>query len=907
MMIAGLLLVVAFAGAGAGQRHTPTPLDREVMRAFQLLGQSRFDEARAELTRIAEEARAAGDHTAAAESTRGLARIAAHELRLADAKVLLARALEEAEASRVDFFIGEALNDWGLVAYKEGNGEEVRTYYLAAAERYRTSGAVTAYANALRNATFASGMTMEEKVPLLERVVEVAQQNTIPELEAAALHQWGDTLFSYGDYAQAVDKTRRAVELFEAAGNRADLARALTSLGRAERAHGHPEEALAHYRRALDIQVAIGDLAGQSQSENTIAVAIVLMGNPTAALEHYQRALALAEASGAPARIRFQRAQLASGYLSVGRFDEAANLLRTEIADHPDPGLLIHYQSHLAKALAGLGQWDAALAASDAAVAGARAPGAADAFPEVIMTRATIRRDAGRADLALADGREALDAFERLRAKAVPDDFHKSGFGDRLRDAYSLTIGLLAANGQQADAMLAAESARGRAFVDLLASKDVTIKHGTRLNAAAVQPAAAVATSSTPSAVDALTFRGGGGAGGTPSALDPNLPSLVTVPAISRNDMTAMAARLHSTLLAFWVEADAVYTWVVSPDGTVEGHRTVVDIKELERLVRETWQSLDPSSKTRGIVTRGGAQLSVGSGRGSYRTLYDLLIAPIAPRLPAATGARVTIVPHGPLFGLSFAALLDPRGRYFIERYTLHYAPSAATLQMPERAAAEKTPRPPRYLLVADPAPAGQAGDKLPRLPGARDEAAAVRALLPARSATVITGTHADLSRVAALAPGSTVLHFATHGVVLDDRPLDSYLALAGGRLTTRDIYGLDLHADLVVLSACRSGTGRITGDGIEGLTRAFFYAGTPSILATLSDVADVSAGYFVPRFYRSWQRSGDKAAALRSAQLSLLRALRAGQIKVHTAAGDFVVPEHPALWAPFVLIGQPQ
>ena len=161
--------------------------------------------------------------------------------------------------------------------------------------------------------------------------------------------------------------------------------------------------------------------------------------------------------------------------------------------------------------------------------------------------------------------------------------------------------------------------------------------------------------------------------------------------------------------------------------------------------------------------------------------------------------------------------------------------------------------------MVADPAEAGGAGNKLPRLPGARDEAAAVRALLPAGTATVVTGARADLSRVAALAPDSTVLHFATHGVVLDDRPLDSYLALAGGRLTTRDIYGLDLHADLIVLSACRSGTGQITGDGIAGLTRAFFYAGTPSIVATLSDVADVSAGYLVPRFYQSWQRSGDK------------------------------------------------
>ncbi len=177
-------------------------------------------------------------------------------------------------------------------------------------------------------------------------------------------------------------------------------------------------------------------------------------------------------------------------------------------------------------------------------------------------------------------------------------------------------------------------------------------------------------------------------------------------------------------------------------------------------------------------------------------------------------------------------------------------------------------------------------------------------ALLPPGTATILSGAAADAARVSARAPSCTVLHFAAHGVVFDDRPLDSCLALANGTLTVRDIYGLQLRADLVVLSACRSGAGRITGDGIMGLTRAFFYAGTPSIVATLSDVADVSAGYFVPRFYRSWRQGNDKAAALRTAQLSLLHALRADRITVDTPAGKFVVPEHPALWAPFVLIG---
>src|SRR5262249_4054677 len=177
--------------------------------------------------------------------------------------------------------------------------------------------------------------------------------------------------------------------------------------------------------------------------------------------------------------------------------------------------------------------------------------------------------------------------------------------------------------------------------------------------------------------------------------------------------------------------------------------------------------------------------------------------------------------------------------------------------------------------------------------------------------ATVLEGPLAKESEVRKQAGVSSILHFATHGVVSDARPFDSYLALAAGdgedgKLTAGEIYDLDLHADLVVLSACRSARGRITGDGVIGLQRAFAYAGAPSLLATLWDLPDATAARLVPDFYATWRRTGDRTGALREAQLGMLRKLRAGQVQVDTPAGRFTLPEHPALWAPFVLIGEP-
>ncbi len=77
-------------------------------------------------------------------------------------------------------------------------------------------------------------------------------------------------------------------------------------------------------------------------------------------------------------------------------------------------------------------------------------------------------------------------------------------------------------------------------------------------------------------------------------------------------------------------------------------------------------------------------------------------------------------------------------------------------------------------------------------------------------------------------------------------------------------------------------------------------------MVATLWDIADEPAVYLMPRFYQLMDKLGVKSRALRDAQLHMLRQLRDGRIHVTTAAGRLQLPEHPALWASFVLQGEP-
>ena len=215
-------------------------------------------------------------------------------------------------------------------------------------------------------------------------------------------------------------------------------------------------------------------------------------------------------------------------------------------------------------------------------------------------------------------------------------------------------------------------------------------------------------------------------------------------------------------------------------------------------------------------------------------------------------------------------------------------------------------------LLVANPSrlPELSGGRALPPLPATEIEAREIARLYPSGQVTVLDGAKATIPEVEAQAPQATVLHFATHAILSTDDPLASFLALdrdaQGGELTVADAYNLDLRAKLVVLSACRTGLGKITGDGVDGLNRAFFYSGSASVLSTLWDVADQPTSELLVRFYKSLNSGASRAEALRQAQLAMLANLRQGKVIVHTPQGNIKLPENPAFWAAFSLAGEP-
>jgi CHAT domain-containing protein len=139
----------------------------------------------------------------------------------------------------------------------------------------------------------------------------------------------------------------------------------------------------------------------------------------------------------------------------------------------------------------------------------------------------------------------------------------------------------------------------------------------------------------------------------------------------------------------------------------------------------------------------------------------------------------------------------------------------------------------------------------------------------------------------------SRIIHFATHGSFDPERGIGSWIALTpsgddDGFLTAEEIFDLKLNAGLVVLSACDTGRGKITGDGVIGLSRSFISAGVPSVLVSLWKVNDTATAYLMHEFYQNWQQGHNKAQALRQAMLTTMQ-------------------QYPGVenWAAFTLIGE--
>ena len=451
-----------------------------------------------------------------------------------------------------------------------------------------------------------------------------------------------------------------------------------------------------------------------------------------------------------------------------------------------------------------------------------------------------ILRRSGQPAEAVPYYQRAIQQIESTRSLLESEEYRQSFFEGELRPYASMMRALLSA-GKQEEAFNYSERARSRGFLDVLGSKvqlsrakSGLFEEERGLNEHIAGLKARLASEEEGAPRESLRSELAQAEQAYSIFLskvrkeDKEHASLMTVEPLGLKQVQELLDP-GTSLLEYFVTDKEVFAWIV----------------EREKLL---FQRIElPKEKLSGLVkTLRDSVFTLGEREKFNEASAVLHKQLIEPLLPHITGKELIIVPHDVLHYLPFHALVGSDGHYLIENYPVYYLSSASLLQFVKekrKAGGEKV------LAFGNP----DLGDPEKNLEYAELEAEEVKNVYP--QSTVYVKKDASEEKSKALSPAHDILHFATHSELNENDPLSSAVLLAkegkeDGRLEVREIFGMDLKANLVVLSGCDTGLGKLsTGDELVGLTRAFIYAGTPSVVASLWSVDDSSTAHLMASF----------------------------------------------------------
>ncbi|MBD2358548.1 CHAT domain-containing protein [Tolypothrix sp. FACHB-123] len=647
--------------------------------------------------------------------------------------------------------------------------------------------------------------------------------------EGQALGNLGNAYYALGDYPKAIEYHQQSLAIATEIKNRLGEGTVLGNLGNAYYALGDYPKAIEYHQQRLAIAKEIKDRLGEGQSLGNLGNAYYALGDYPKAIEYYEQSLAIAK----QIKDRLGESQalgnLGNGYISLGDYPKAIDYQQQRLAITKE----IKDRLGEGQSLNNLGY----------------------AFYK--------QGNLSAAEKTLYEG---IKVYESLRNKKLADT-NKVSFFDTQSSTYRILQQVLIAQNKTDAALEIAERGRARAFVELLASRVSTNnKQG-----------------------------------------DKSLQS----PTIT--DIKQIAEQQNATFIQYSIiyddfkvrgqqqnkESD-LYIWVVKPTGEVTFRK--VYLKLLWQKDKTTLDELVTNSRINIGALRGCGGIVVSQNpdaanvKKPLQQLYDILIKDIADLLPKNPSERVIFIPQGSLFLAPFPALLDEQGKYLVEKHTILTAPAIQVLKFTHQLEQGRQTNYHNALIVGNPnmpvvsTEPGKPATQLISLPGAEQEAKTIADLLKTKA---ILGKDATKANILQRLSSVDVIHLATHGWADDNRGLGSWIALApsgkdDGLLKAEEILDLKLKAQLVVLSACETGRGKLSGDGVIGLSRSLISAGVPSVLVSLWQVPDEPTQYLMVEFYKSLQTQPDKALALRQAMLKTKEKFPS-----------------PVNWAAFTLIGE--
>ena len=750
--------------------------------------------------------------------------------------------------------------------------------------------------------------------------------------EANSLRDVGITYRTLGRYDESLESLNASLEIFRELDYGVEVASVINSIGACYAALGADGLAIDAYQQSLELARKHGFSDVILVNLDRLGYLYLDLGQLQEALESFREALALAETVGSPNQQSWTLMGLSSCLAATGQGDEALAASRRSLSLSRQTGSV----SGIAANLRDIGgiylNRDPALAARYYRQSMAASGGPLAWAPYHGLARAY--RLLGEIDESIRYYEAAIDRIESVRGQ-IASDQHRATFLGKNQEVYRELIDLLVEQhgaspraGYDARAFKVFEQTKARAMLDAILGMRAALTQELdpqlrdrehRLNLQIGELERRLGESSAPDDRNEIV----NGLSQAESELDmltaeirrtnPRYPARSTAGLLTIEHAQSLLDE-RTALVAYLTTRHNVLAFVLSRD-SLDVVRLAVSPPIVEAQVENLVDLIDRN-------TEGWQEIS--------SSLYNEIVAPLRSHIRPGVD-HLKIVPDGVLHYLPFEMLLQNENpsqvsaqesdyspaRFLVEDFTISYCPSATVLSelaaenldqsgkgrgdiavfadpLIDRDVQSKTNKP------ADWARALYAEDDLEigPIPFSAEEGEAV-GRYGGPGSLVCTGRAASEGRVKnERLDRFRIIHFATHGLVSRQHPLRSALLLASspgegedGFLQAREIYQLKLKTELVVLSACRTGRGRaLAGEGVEGLARAFFYAGARSIVATLWDVNDKPTTRFMEAFYHHLSAGDSKAGALREAKLEVLR-------DKATAA--------PRYWAAFILIGE--
>lgn len=701
-----------------------------------------------------------------------------------------------------------------------------------------------------------------------QQALEISRQRADAYAEAEQLASVGDGYLGLSDYRQALDFYQQSLAVSQTVNDLRGEASTLSSLCAVYFKLGNQAKAIDLCEQAVGIARSTSDYRNETKALAHLASAYNVAGEVTTAIDYNQQALSLAQEKGLRALEGLILSNLGDVYRQNKDYEKAVDVLTQSLViavEEGSPYGEAITAGNLGIAYYFLGETDQAIEQHQRALGLFRQiedrQGEAIALSD--LGKAYI--DAGELEKSEAALTESIAVLDSLRTAEL-DDRDRITLFETQASVYQILEMLLVARNQLPEALEVTERRRARSLAQLLSEglSDTTSES---------------------------------------ASLSPSFSKIQSV-----------AKQQQSTLVEYAIGLSArggvsLYIWVIQPTGELDFREVSLEqsgeVSALTRLIDQSRESL-------GDRNRGASLTVIGTGstdiKESLRSLHQLLIEPIADLLPSDPQQKVVFIPQGELSLVPFAALVDSADRYLIEKHTVLTAPSVQALALSKQKATMNSEITERSSLLAVGNPTMPSVwnsvvgsfQQLAPLPGAEREAKEIAALF---NTDALIGREATETVVKQQIENAQIIHLATHGLLEYGTPEDSgepdvpgAISLApdgveDGLLTAGEIFrDLDLAADLVVLSACDTGLGRHTGDGVVGLSRSLLVAGVPSVVVSLWAVPDVPTAELMTTFYEALQQGEDKAQALRTAMLSTL--------ETHPDPRD---------WAAFTLVGTAQ